>query len=207
MSNLDNLFKLPVYEEPIYVVVAVSDKSDIEKEANSWHNSWLGLDLESLKSHVDHVYLQDNRYFFINVLKDKSEIDNPFLIRLVQAGRVILTCRYKICTNIASDKFEITEDKDTRTYSFKINNSENVITILEKNVITLRDYGDILSELSDDIDDDFIERVIVKGNYSDDDVAKSAILDIYDLIQNKIPDIIKNNIEIKPSINLSLKFI
>jgi len=51
MSNLDNLFKLPVYEEPIYVVVAVSDKSDIEKEANSWHNSWLGLDLESLKSH------------------------------------------------------------------------------------------------------------------------------------------------------------
>ena len=39
MSNLDNLFKLPVYEEPIYVVVAVSDKSDIEKEANSWHNS------------------------------------------------------------------------------------------------------------------------------------------------------------------------
>jgi len=207
MSNLDNLFKLPVYEEPIYVVVAVSDKSDIEKEANSWHNSWLGLDLESLKSHVDHVYLQDNRYFFISVLKDKSEIDNPFLIRLVQAGRVILTCRYKICTNIASDKFEITEDKDTSTYSFKINNSENVITILEKNVITLRDYGDILSELSDDIDDDFIERVIVKGNYSDDDVAKSAILDIYNLVQNKIPDIIKNNIEIKPSINLSLKFI
>lgn len=39
MSNLDNLFKLPVYEEPIYVVVAVSDKSDIEKEVNSWHNS------------------------------------------------------------------------------------------------------------------------------------------------------------------------
>ena len=65
MNNLDNLFKLPVYEEPIYIVVAVSDKSDIEKEANSW----LGLDLESLKSHVDHVYLQDNRYFFINVLK------------------------------------------------------------------------------------------------------------------------------------------
>lgn len=126
MSNTDNLFKLPVYEEPIYIVVAVSDKSDIEKEANSWYDSWLGLDLESLKSHVDHVYLQDNRYFFINVLKDKSEIDNPFLIRLVQAGRVILTCRYKICTNITSDKFEITEDKDTRTYSFKINNSENV---------------------------------------------------------------------------------
>ena len=129
MNNLDNLFKLPLYEEPIYIVVAVSDKSDIEKEANSRHNSWLGLDLESLKSHVDHVYLQDNRYFFIRVLKDKSEIDNPFLIRLVQAGRVILTCRYKICTNITSDKFEITEDKDTRTYSFKINNSENVITM------------------------------------------------------------------------------
>lgn len=205
MSNLDNLFKLPVYEEPIYVVVAVSDKSDIEKEANSWHNSWLGLDLESLKSHVDHVYLQDNRYFFINVLKDKSEIDNPFLIRLVQAGRVILTCRYKICTNIASDKFEITEDKDTRTYSFKINNSENVFTILDKNVITLRDHANILSELSNS--DDFVERVIAKENYTEDDVAKSFILDIYNLVQNKIPDIIKNNIEIKPSINLSLKFI
>lgn len=217
MSNLDNLFKLPVYEEPIYVVVAVSDKSDIEKEANSWHNSWLGLDLESLKSHVDHVYLQDNRYFFINVLKDKSEIDNPFLIRLVQAGRVILTCRYKICTNIASDKFEITEDKDTRTYSFKINNSENVFTILDKNVITLRDhanilfefskgdYANILSELSNG--DDFVERVIAKENYTEDDVAKSLILDIYNLVQNKIPVIIKNNIEIKPSINLSLKFI
>lgn len=217
MGNLDNLFKLPVYEEPIYVVVAVSDKSDIEKEANSWHNSWLGLDLESLKSHVDHVYLQDNRYFFINVLKDKSEIDNPFLIRLVQAGRVILTCRYKICTNIASDKFEITEDKDTRTYSFKINNSENVFTILDKNVITLRDhanilfefskgdYANILSELSNG--SDFVERVIAKENYTEDDVAKSFILDIYNLVQNKIPDIIKNNIEIKPSINLSLKFI
>lgn len=207
MSNTNNLFKLPVYEEPIYIVVAVSDKLDIEKEVNSWYNSWLDFDLESLKSHVDHVYLQDNRYFFINVLKDKSEIDNPFLVRLIQAGRVILSCRYKICTNITSDKFEITEDKDTRTYSFKINNSENVITILEKHVITLRDYGDILSELSDGIDDDFIERVIVKRNYSDDDVAKSTILDIYDLIQNKIPDVIKSNIEIKPSINLSLKLI
>lgn len=205
MSNLDNLFKLPVYEEPIYIVVAVSDKSDIEKEANSWHNSWLGLDLESLKSHVDHVYLQDNRYFFINVLKDKSEIDNPFLIRLVQAGRVILTCRYKICTNIVSDKFEITEDKDTRTYSFKINNSENVFTILDKNVITLRDHANILFEFSNG--DDFVERVIAKENYTEDDVGKSFILDIYNLVQNKIPDIIKNNIEIKPSINLSLKFI
>ena len=217
MSNLDNLFKLPVYEEPIYVVVAVSDKSDIEKEVNSWYDSWLGLDLESLKSHVDHVYLQDNRYFFINVLKDKSEIDNPFLIRLVQAGRVILTCRYKICTNITSNKFEITEDKDTRTYSFKINNSENVITILDKHVVTLRDYANILfefskgdyanilSELSNG--SDFVERVIAKENYAEDDVAKSFILDIYNLVQNKIPDIIKNNIEIKPSINLSLKFI
>ena len=206
MSNLDNIFKLPVYEEPIYIAVAVSDKSNIEKEANSWFDSWLGLDLESLKSHVDHVYLQDDRYFFINVLKDKSEIDNPFLIRLVQAGRVILTCRYKICTNITSDKFEIVEDKDTRTYSFKINNSKNVFTILDKNVITVKDYANILSEFSNGIDDGFIDRVIVKGNYSDDDVAKSAILDIYDLIQNKIPDVIKNNIEIKPSINLSLKF-
>lgn len=217
MNNLDNLFKLPVYEEPIYVVVAVSDKSDIEKEANSWHNSWLGLDLESLKSHVDYVYLQDNRYFFITVLKDKSEIDNPFLIRLVQAGRVILTCRYKICTNIASDKFEITEDKDTSTYSFKINNSENVFTILDKNVITLRDhanilfefskgdYANILSELSNG--DDFVERVIAKENYTEDEDVKSFILDFYNLVQNKIPDIIKNNIEIKPSINLSLKFI
>lgn len=217
MSNTDNLFKLPVYEEPIYIVVAVSDKSDIEKEANNWYDSWLGLDLESLKSHVDHVYLQDNRYFFINVLKDKSEIDNPFLIRLVQAGRVILTCRYKICTNITSDKFEITEDKDTRTYSFKINNSENVITILDKHVVTLRDYANILfefskgdyanilSELSNG--SDFVERVIAKENYAEDDVAKSFILDIYNLVQNKIPDIIKNNIEIKPSINLSLKFI
>lgn len=213
MNNLDNLFKLPVYEEPIYIVVAVSDKSDIEKEANSW----LGLDLESLKSHVDHVYLQDNRYFFINVLKDKSEIDNPFLIRLVQAGRVILTCRYKICTNIASDKFEITEDKDTRTYSFKINNSENVITILDKHVVTLRDYANILFEFSKDDyanilselsnGSDFVERVIAKENYAEDDVAKSFILDIYNLVQNKIPDIIKNNIEIKPSINLSLKLI
>ena len=108
MINTDNIFKLPVYGEPIYIVVAVSDKLDIEKEVNSWYDSWLDLDLESLKSHVDYVYLQDNRYFFINVLKDKSEIDNPFLIRLIQAGRVILTCRYKICTNITSDKFEIT---------------------------------------------------------------------------------------------------
>lgn len=217
MSNLNNLFKLPVYEEPIYIVVAVSDKSDIEKEANSWHNSWLGLDLESLKSHVDHVYLQDGRYFFINVLKDKSEIDNPFLVRLVQAGRVLLTCRYKICTNITSDKFEITEDKDTCTYSFKINNSENVITILDKHVVTLRDhanilfefskgdYANILSELSNG--DDFAERVIAKENYVEDEVAKSFILDIYNLVQNKIPDIIKSNIEIKPSLNLSLKFI
>lgn len=213
MSNLDNIFKLPVYEEPIYIVVAVSDKSDIEKEANKL----LGLDLESLKSHVDHVYLQDDRYYFINVLKDKSEIDNPFLVRLVQAGRVILTCRYKICTNITSDKFEITEDKDTRTYSFKINNSENVITILEKHVITLRDYanilfefskgdyGNILSELSG-TDDGFVERVIAKENYTEDDVAKSFILDIYNLIQKEIPDIIKNNIKIKPSINISLSF-
>ena len=217
MNNLDNLFKLPVYEEPIYIVVAVSDKSDIEKEANSWHNSWLGLDLESLNSHVDHVSLHDNRYFFISVLKDKSEIDNPFLIRLVQAGRVILTCRYKICTNIASDKFEITEDKDTRTYSFKINNSENVITILDKHVVTLRDYANILfefskgdyanilSELSNG--GDFVERVIAKENYTEDEDAKSFILDIYNLVQNKIPDIIKSNIEIKHSINLSLKFI
>lgn len=202
MDNSNNLFKLPVYEEPVYIVVAVSDKSDIEKEVNSW----LGLDLESLKSHVDHVYLQDNRYFFISVLKDKSEIDNPFLIRLIQAGRVILSCRYKICTNITSDKIEIIEDKNTRSYSFKINNSENVITILDKHVITLRDYANILSELSG-VDDGFVERVIAKENYIEDDVAKSAILDIYNLVQNNIPDIIKSNIEIKPSINLSLKFI
>lgn len=47
----------------------------------------------------------------------------------------------------------------------------------------------------------FLERIAV------DDVAKSFILDIYNLVQNKIPDIIKSNIEIKPSINLSLKFI
>lgn len=217
MNNSNNLFKLPVYEEPVYIVVAVSDKSDIEKEVNSWYDSWLDLDLESLKSQVDHVYLQDNRYFFINVLKDKSEIDNPFLIRLIQAGRIILTCRYKICTNITSDKIEITEDKDTRTYSFKINNSENVITILEKHVNTLRDYanilfefskgdyGNILSELSG-TDDGFVERVIAKENYTEDDVAKSFILDFYNLVQNKIPDIIKSNIEIKPSINISLSF-
>ncbi len=215
MNNSNNLFKLPVYEEPVYIVVAVSDKSDIEKEVNSWYDSWLDLDLESLKSQVDHVYLQDNRYFFINVLKDKSEIDNPFLIRLIQAGRVILTCRYKICTNITSDKIEITEDKDTSTYSFKINNSENVITILEKHVITLRDYanilfefskgdyGNILSELSG-TDDCFVERVIAKENYTEDEDAKSFILDIYNLIQKEIPDIIKNNIKIKPSINISL---
>lgn len=200
MSNLDNLFKLPVYEEPIYIVVAVSDKSDIERGINKY----LDLDLESIKSHVDYVYQQDNRYFFINVLKDKSEIDKPFLVRLIQAGSVILSCRYKICTNITSDKFEITEDKDTRTYSFKINNSENVFTILDKNIITLRDYANILFEFSNGIDDGFVERVIVKENYTEDDVAKSTILDIYNLVQNKIPDIIKNNIKIKPSINISL---
>lgn len=217
MINTDNIFKLPVYEEPIYIVVAVSDKSDIEKEVNSRYDSWPGLDLESLKSYVDHVYLQDNRYFFIDVLKDKSEIDNPFLIRLVQTGRVILTCRYKICTNITSDKIEIIKDKNIRTYSFKINNSENVFTILDKNVITLRDhanilfefskgdYANILSELSNG--SDFVERVIAKENYAENEVAKSLILDIYNLVQNKIPDIIKSNIEIKPSINLSLKFI
>lgn len=200
MSNLDNLFKLPVYEEPIYIVVAVSDKSDIERGINKY----LDLDLESIKSHVDYVYQQDNRYFFINVLKDKSEIDKPFLVRLIQAGCVILSCRYKICTNITSDKFEITEDKDTRTYSFKINNSENVFTILDKNIITLRDYANILFEFSNGIDDGFVERVIVKENYTKDDVAKSAILDIYNLVQKEIPDIIKNNIKIKPSINISL---
>lgn len=213
MNNSNNLFKLPVYEEPIYIVVAVSDKSDIERGINKY----LDLDLESIKSHVDYVYQQDNRYFFINVLKDKSEIDNPFLVRLIDSGSVILTCRYKICTNITSDKFEITEDKDTRTYSFKINNSENVITILEKHVITLRDYvnilfefsngdyGNILSELSG-TGDGFVERVIAKENYTEDDVAKSFILDIYNLIQKEIPDIIKNNIKIKPSINISLSF-
>lgn len=200
MSNLDNLFKLPVYEEPVYIVVAVSDKSDIERGINKY----LDLDLESIKSHVDYVYLQDNRYFFINILKDKSEIDNPFLVHLIQAGRVILSCRYKICTNITSDKIEITEDKDTRTYSFKINNSENVFTILDKNIITLRDYANILFEFSNGIDDGFVERVIAKENYTEDDVAKSAILDIYNLIQKEIPDIIKNNIKIKPSINISL---
>ena len=32
MNNLDNLFKLPVYEEPIYIVVAVSDKIQILKK-------------------------------------------------------------------------------------------------------------------------------------------------------------------------------
>jgi hypothetical protein len=203
MNNSNNLFKLPVYEEPVYIVVAVSDKSDIERGINKY----LNLDLESIKSHVDYVYQQDNRYFFINVLKDKSEIDNPFLVRLIDSGSVILSCRYKICTNITSDKFEITEDKDTRTYSFKINNSKNVFTILDKNIITLRDYANILFEFSNGIDDGFVERVIVKENYTEDDVAKSAILDIYNLIQKEIPDIIKNNIKIKPSINLSLKFI
>ena len=200
MNNSNNLFKLPVYEEPIYIVVAVSDKSDIERGINKY----LDLDLESIKSHVDYVYQQDNRYFFINVLKDKSEIDKPFLVRLIDLGSVILSCRYKICTNIASDKFEITEDKDTRTYSFKINNSENVFTILDKNIITLRDYANILFEFSNGIDDGFVERVIAKENYTEDDVAKSAILDIYNLIQKEIPDIIKNNIKIKPSINISL---
>ena len=200
MNNSNNLFKLPVYEEPVYIVVAVSDKSDIERGINKY----LNLDLEFIKSHVDYVYQQDNRYFFINVLKDKSEIDNPFLVRLIDSGSVILSCRYKICTNITSDKFEITEDKDTRTYSFKINNSENVFTILDKNIITLRDYANILFEFSNGIDDGFVERVIVKENYTEDDVAKSAILDIYNLIQKEIPDIIKNNIKIKPSINISL---
>lgn len=218
MNNSSNLFKLPVYEEPVYIVVAVSNKSDIEKEVNSRYGSWIALDLESIKSQVDHVYLQDNRYFFINILKDKSEIDNPFLISLIQAGRVILTCRYKICTNITSDKIEIIEDKDTRSYSFKINNSENVITILDKHVITLRDYDNILFEFSkgdycnilselNGADDGFVKRVIAKENYSEDEDAKSFILDIYNLVQNKIPDIIKSNIEIKPSINLSLKLI
>lgn len=200
MNNSNNLFKLPVYEEPVYIVVAVSDKSDIERGINKY----LDLDLESIKSHVDYVYQQDNRYFFINVLKDKSEIDNPFLVRLIDSGSVILSCRYKICTNITSDKIEITEDKDTRTYSFKINNSENVFTILDKNIITLRDYANILFEFSNGIDDGFVERVIAKENYTEDDVAKSAILDIYNLIQKEIPDIIKNNIKIKPSINISL---
>lgn len=200
MNNSNNLFKLPVYEEPVYIVVAVSDKLDIERGINKY----LDLDLESIKSHVDYVYQQDNRYFFINVLKDKSEIDKPFLVSLIQAGRVILSCRYKICTNITSDKIEITEDKDTRTYSFKINNSENVFTILEKHVITLRDYANILFEFSNGIDDGFVERVIAKENYTEDDAAKSAILDIYNLIQKEIPDIIKNNIKIKPSINISL---
>lgn len=203
MNNSNNLFKLPVYEEPVYIVVAVSDKSDIERGINKY----LDLDLESIKPHVDYVYQQDNRYFFINVLKDKSEIDNPFLVRLIDSGSVILSCRYKICTNITSDKIEITKDKDNRTYSFKINNSENVFTILDKNIITLRDYANILFEFSNGIDDGFVERVIAKENYTEDDVAKSAILDIYNLVQNKIPDIIKSNIEIKPSINLSLKFI
>ena len=203
MNNSNNLFKLPVYEEPVYIVVAVSDKSDIERGINKY----LDLDLESIKPHVDYVYQQDNRYFFINVLKDKSEIDNPFLVRLIDSGSVILSCRYKICTNITSDKIEITKDKDNRTYSFKINNSENVFTILDKNIITLRDYANILFEFSNGIDDGFVERVIAKENYTEDEDAKSFILDIYNLIQKEIPDIIKSNIEIKPSINLSLKFI
>lgn len=89
----------------------------------------------------------------------------------------------------------------------KVNVETDVITILEKNIITLRDYGNILFEFSNGIDDGFVERVIAKENYTEDDVVKSAILDIYNLVQNKIPDIIKSNIEIKPSINLSLKFI
>lgn len=204
MSNLDNLFKLPVYEEPIYIVVAVSDKSDIEKEVNNWN----GLSLEAINSCVDYSCIVDGKhYFFFKVLRNEKELADPFLVRLIQAGRVILSCRYKICTNITSDKIEITEDKDTRTYSFKINNSENVFTILDKNIITLRDYANILFEFSNGIDDGFVERVIVKENYTEDDVAKSAILDIYNLIQKEIPDIIKSNIEIKPSINLSLKFI
>ena len=217
MNNSNNLFKLPVYEEPVYIVVAVSNKSDIEKEVNDRYGSWPGLDLESIKPQVDRVYLQDNRYFFISVLKDKSEIDNPFLISLIKAGRVILTCQYKICTNITSDKIEIIEDKDTRSYSFKINNSENVITILDKHVITLRDYDNILFEFSkgdyvnilselSGVNDVSAERLIDRENYTEDEDAKSFILDIYRLVQNKIPDIIKSNIEIKPSINLSLKF-
>ena len=201
MNNSNNLFKLPVYEEPVYIVVAVSDKSDIERGINKY----LDLDLESIKSHVDYSYIVDGkRYFFFKVLRNEKELADPFLVRLIQAGCVILSCRYKICTNITSDKIEITEDKDTRTYSFKINNSENVFTILDKNIITLRDYANILFEFSNGIDDGFVERVIVKENYTEDDVAKSAILDIYNLIQKEIPDIIKNNIKIKPSINISL---
>ena len=202
MNNLDNIFKLPVYEEPIYIVVAVSDKSDIEKEANKL----LGLDLESLKSHVDHVYLKDDRYFFINVLKDKSEINNPFLVRLVQSSSVILSCRYKICTNITSDKFEITEDKDTRTYSFKLNTSKNLVTILEKHLITLRAHNSIIE---DNLKNGFIEQYFTNGIYTEDDMkdeSKRAIFEIDNLIRFIIPDVIKNNIEIKPSINLSLKF-
>lgn len=62
--------------------------------------------------------------------------------------------------------------------------------------------GDML-----DSDDGFVERVIAKENYAEDEDAKSFILDIYNLVQNKIPDIIKSNIEIKPSINLSLNLI
>lgn len=201
MNNSNNLFKLPVYEEPIYIVVAVSDKADIEKEVNNWN----GLSLEAINSCVDYSCIVDGkRYFFFKVLRNEQELADPFLVRLIQAGRVILSCRYKICTNITSDKFEITEDKDTRTYSFKINNSENVFTILDKNIITLRDYANILFEFSNGIDDGFVERVIVKENYTEDDVAKSAILDIYNLIQKEIPDTIKNNIKIKPSINISL---
>ena len=55
----------------------------------------------------------------------------------------------------------------------------------------------LISYLNLVMDDAFIERVIAKENYAEDDVAKSFILDIYNLVQNKIPDIIKNNIEIK----------
>lgn len=204
MNNSNNLFKLPVYEEPVYIVVAVSDKSDIEKELNNWN----GLSLETINSYVDYsCIVNGERYFFFKVLRNEKELADPFLVRLIQAGRVILSCRYKICTNITSDKIEITEDKDTRTYSFKINNSENVFTILDKSIITLRDYANILFEFSNGIDDGFVERVIAKENYTEDDVAKSTILDIYNLVQKEIPDIIKSNIEIKPSINLSLKFI
>ena len=201
MDNSNNLFKLPVYEEPLYIIAAVASKADIEEEIN--HPS--GLSLDDINSYVDYSYIANGeRYFFFKALKNEKELTEPFLIRLVQAGRIMLTCRYKICTNITSDKIEITEDKDTRTYSFKINNFENVFTILDKNIITLRDYANILFEFSNGIDDGFVERVIAKENYTEDEDAKSFILDIYNLIQKEIPDIIKNNIKIKPSINISL---
>lgn len=143
-------------------------------------------------------------------MKDKSEIDNPFLIRLVQAGRVLLTCRYKICTNITSDKFEITEDKDKRTYSFKINSSKNLVTILEKHLITIRDYGGFMSDIENGLNDGFIERYFANGIRVEEDMedeSRKAIIDIDNLVQRIIPDIIKSNIEIKPSINLSLNLI